>query len=200
MIDEIGSAHMAQGNLTTFTTDRFGCLNSALALNGGWTQVASGVYFDTLEFTISVWIFPQQVDPWARIIDFSNGASSDNICFTISRDFLQPSFILISGSIEVIASISSQNLTLNKWHFLTVSFNGTNARIYLNGTLTADYVNKFIPKSLTRKNCWIGKSAWNIRNGDGYSYSFIDDLRFYNKSLSQAEINDLLNFQSSNSI
>ena len=43
MLDQIGSSHLMQGNLTNFTMDRFGCSNSALALNGGWTQVPSGV-------------------------------------------------------------------------------------------------------------------------------------------------------------
>ena len=55
MLDEIGLAHMTQGNLTSFTLERFGNANSALALNGGWTQVSSGVYFDSPEFTISTW-------------------------------------------------------------------------------------------------------------------------------------------------
>jgi hypothetical protein len=73
MLDEKGSAHMLQGALTSFTLDRFNCPNSSLALNGGWTQVPSGVYFDSPEFTISVWVFSQQVGFNSWIIDFGNG-------------------------------------------------------------------------------------------------------------------------------
>jgi hypothetical protein len=72
MKDVIGNSDMTQGNLTTFTSDRFGNVNSALALNGGWSKVPSGIYFDSPEFTISVWVFPQQVGYWSRIIDFGN--------------------------------------------------------------------------------------------------------------------------------
>ncbi len=43
MLDAIGSAVMSQGNLTSFTTDRFGNENSALALNGGWTQLPPAI-------------------------------------------------------------------------------------------------------------------------------------------------------------
>ncbi len=50
MLDEIGSAHMTQGALTLFGADRFGCPHSALALNGGWTQVPPGIYFENLLF------------------------------------------------------------------------------------------------------------------------------------------------------
>jgi hypothetical protein len=56
MFDDIGDAHMTQGSLTTFSTDRFGNANTALNLNGGWTQVPSGFYFNAPAFTISTWI------------------------------------------------------------------------------------------------------------------------------------------------
>jgi hypothetical protein len=72
MLDEIGSAHMTEGNFTSLIEDRFGCPNSALALNGGWTEVPAGIYFDTPEFTISAWIFPQRVGYFSRLIDFSS--------------------------------------------------------------------------------------------------------------------------------
>ena len=39
MEDQTDSAHMSQGALTSFTMDRFGKANSALALIGRWTQV-----------------------------------------------------------------------------------------------------------------------------------------------------------------
>jgi hypothetical protein len=75
MLDEIGLAHMTQGNLTSFTTDRFGNENSALALNGGWTQVPQSIYFDTPEFSISVWIYPQNAESWSRVVDFCQWVS-----------------------------------------------------------------------------------------------------------------------------
>ena len=88
MNDEIGTAHMTQGSLNLFVSDRFGNANSALALNGRWTQVPSGVYFDSPEFTISVWVYPQQVGSHARIIDFGNGQASDNILFLFHMEIL----------------------------------------------------------------------------------------------------------------
>ena len=52
---------MTQGNLTLFTKDRHGYSNSALALNGGWTQVPSGYYFNTPEFTVTFWVFALKI-------------------------------------------------------------------------------------------------------------------------------------------
>ena len=42
---------------------------------------------------------------------------------------------------------------------------------------------------LNRTQNYVGKSSLNW---DGYSHSFIDDLRFYNKSLTHQEIVDLI--------
>ena len=75
MRDIIDSKDMEQGNLTSFIEDRFACPNSALALNGGWTQVPAGIYFDTPEFTISSWVYPMKIGYYCRLIDFGNGQS-----------------------------------------------------------------------------------------------------------------------------
>jgi hypothetical protein len=193
MKDFIGLADMTQGSLSSFTTDRFGNVNSALALNGGWTQVPAGVYFDSIELTISVWVYPSNVGFHSRIIDFGNGQSADNIVLSLSySNSLQPNFAILSGS-NYFSQTSLKPITLNQWQFLTATYNQTNARIYLNGTLVAELntQNYTRPFSLFRSNCYIGKSAWNT---DGYSSSYLDDLRFYNKSLTQEEIIELMNF------
>ena len=47
--------------------------------------------------------------------------------------------------------------------------------------------------SLNRTKNFIGKSNWAA---DGFSDSLLDDLRFYNTSLNQTEIMDIMNFNS----
>jgi hypothetical protein len=190
MNDVKGAADMSQGNATSYTSDRFGNANSALALNGGWTQVPSGVYFNSQESTISVWVLPQQFGSWARIVDFGNGPSSNNIVLTLSfGNSLTP----VLACIGSFSATSARNLTLNEWQFLAATFNGTNARIYLNGTLVADINFQIItPSTQSSNSCYIGKSNWP---DNGYSSSYLDDLRFYNKSLTQDEIIELMNSQ-----
>ena len=187
MKDIVGLADMLLGQNTTFTTDRFGCLNSALNLNGGWTQIPSGIYFNTPEFTISAWVFPQQIGWGARLIDFSNGPGLDNIIVGISsNNVLSPYLCLWSGGIRV--ENLTQLLNLGQWHFITITFDGTFSRIYLNATLTTSISKVYRLPIINRTKCYIGKSAWSF---DGYSASFLDDLRFFNKSLSQEQILEL---------
>jgi hypothetical protein len=186
MFDEIGSANMTQGQGTYFVEDRFCNPYSALALNGGWAQIPPEVYFDTPEFTISVWVYPQSVESYARIIDFGNGPN-DNIIFSLSYDQKLTPIIFFSAKFFV----SSAMLSLGKWQFLVATFNRTRLNIYKDGIPI--YSNKsltFSNQAVYRNNCYVGKSNWPT---DGFSYSYLDDLRFYNSSLSRDEIIQIMN-------
>jgi len=71
MSDVVGKADIERVSPIKFATDRFGNPNSSLNLNGGSTRIPGGVYFDSREFTISVWVYPKGVKNHSRIIDFS---------------------------------------------------------------------------------------------------------------------------------
>jgi hypothetical protein len=186
MTDVVGTAHMTQGYNTYFRTDRFGNSYSALDLNHGWTQLPSGVYFDTPEFTISVWVYPFYVGSYSRIIDFGNGQNQDNIIFALSEGTsLKPYFSIIPF---YDGFRTNTQLTLNEWQFLAATYDGSSLKIYKNGNIISNTLKKISMPRITRTKCYIGKSNWN----DGSSTSFLDELRFYRKSLTELEINELM--------
>jgi len=186
MFDEIGSANMTQGYNTGFVADRFCNPYSALALNGGWAEIPPEVYFDTPEFTISVWVYPLNVGSNARIIDFGNG-QNDNIIFSLSYMQTLTPYIYFQSK----TFVSSAMLSLGKWQFLVATFNKTRLNIYKDGILI--YSNNSLIYSnptVIRNNCYVGKSNWPT---DGFSYSYLDDLRIYNTSLIRDEIIQIMN-------
>jgi hypothetical protein len=191
MNDHVGGAHMTQGANTSFTNDKNANPNSALALNNGWTRVPAGVYFNTPRFTISVWIFPQLIGSWARLIDFGNGANNNNIVFAIGSPTNKPAFQICSPSVCSITLYSSTALTLSTWQFLTLTYDGANFRIYINAIQTASSSSSYVMPSITRTSNLIGKS--NMGGTDQYSSSYIDDLRIYNASFVAANITSLMN-------
>jgi hypothetical protein len=191
MLDQIGKAHMTQGNLTTFTFDRFCNESSALALNGGWTQVPSGVYFDSPEFTISVWVYPQQIGVWSRVIDFGNGSNKDNILISIdSGSSNGVPTIHISTPTGVYRTKSSKAFIQYKWQHLAATFDSKQMSLYIDGILSGNVsFNKFNMSAKYRTSNYIGKSNW-IR--DGFSMSYLDELRLYNICLTQEEISEFV--------
>ena len=193
MIDEIGGSNMIQGSLTTFTTDRFGNINSALALNGGWTRVPAGVHFNTPQFTISSWIYTQNLGSQARLIDFGNGANMNNVVVTFNKVSTMAGVEICPGSPCIVNFASSVAFTLNTWQFLAVTFDGATFSIYIDAVLTGSLSYTYTMPALTRTNNYIGRSNWAI---DSYSWSYVDDLRFFNMSLSQTDIYFLMNLTS----
>ena len=192
MLDAIGGANMLQGNATTFTFDRFGCSNEALSLNGGYTTVPSGIYFDTPQFTITVWLYPQQVEVNSMLFDFGNGQYSDNIFIGLADNSGSPLpyFYVLFGANTVFQYQSPLSLAIGVWQLLAITYDGAYSQMYINGTLMTNIEANYTMTSITRNICYIGKSNCD---GFGYSYSFIDDLRFYNKCLTQSEIIQLMN-------
>ena len=196
MTDIVGSSDMIQGNMTEFIGDRFNQTNSALNLNGGWTQVPNGIYFNSPEFTISAWVYPKQVGLWARLMDFGNGQQEDNIFITLdsgtgggSTDGRSTFSIWIGTWAQLMSPWPG--MAQNKWQMLTATFNGTTMSLYVNGNLVSSGSNPMIMNNLNRTNCYFGKS--NLGSNDGFSSSYLDEIRFYNKSFTQEEIIELMN-------
>ena len=194
MLDIKGAANMIQGSATTFSTETYVCGKGALSLNNGWTQIPAGNYFNSPEFTIFVWVYPFGVGIWARIIDFFNVNNQDNIVFALSgTTTMNPALDIHSGftgNTVVAAVYSSQPLVSNQWQSLAATYNGTFACIYLNGTLVGSATQTFnLPSNYSRSNCYIGRSDYV---GDGVSSSCLKNLRIYNKSLTQAQILEIM--------
>ncbi len=196
---------MTQGNLTIFTQDRHGYLNSALALNGGWTKVPSGDYFNTPEFTVTFWVLPQRLEFHCRAFDFGNGfngTTGDDVLWRLDshptfpkvdeRDALE----IYNGSATrpfsspLIVGQAPKPLKSGEWNFLAGTFDGSKMLVYRDGVLVNTNEHSYVMPKLIRKNCYFGRSYDPTQ---GVSWSFMDDIRFYNKSLNQVEILEVMN-------
>ena len=215
MVETVGGSFydMKQVSSTSFTSDRFGNVNSALALGLGYTTISSGVYFDTSEFAISIWVNPYNPYPFsgsifsiyesARIIDFGIGSSNENIIFALDSTQSEsspniargcptpyPTFIIYDGASKKSSVTSNRPLSENRWQHLAATFDGSQMNIYLDGVpVGAQSLQYVMPKSLVRSSNYVGKSNWA---GDGKSFAYLDDLRFYNKSLNQTDIQAIM--------
>lgn len=187
--DLIGNANLlAQSAAIAFTSDRYGNANSALDLNGAYLTAPAGVYFNTPQISVTFWVYPRsQVNSAARVFDFGSGSAADNIMIFIYYAYSsQPGFRLYSGSAILLTVISSQSLVQNEWQFVAVTFDGATANIYLNGTLTGTTtISSYTLANIVRTSNLVGKGNWN----DGLSYSYLDDISFFNASLTQEQVN-----------
>ncbi|MEI7425551.1 MAG: DUF2341 domain-containing protein [Candidatus Moraniibacteriota bacterium] len=194
-IDSSGNGNvLTNTNTATFTAGKFG--------NAGNLVAASSQYFTCTDancggtskldtpttFTTSAWINSTNVTANnQQIISKSDGSSGANAAYELR-------FNGTSGKIQFVgyiggayqSIISSTVLSNNTWYLATVTYDGVNLKLFLNGILDSTPVATTGSMSDSAANFAIGG------RGDGYYFNGkIDEARVYKRALSTKEISSL---------
>jgi hypothetical protein len=185
-------------NGATLTTDRFGNANSAYIFNG------SGSYINipnstALQFsggiTFSVWFNATNISVGAvNSTSYLMSKGSDGLA-TSWISFLDTSAITLliynnSNTLSNWATVPSSQLIIstNQWYNATFTFDGTNARAYINGQLKSTLASTYTSFSN------IYDLKFGRRHTSGLPYFFngkLDDIGVWNRALTQDEITSL---------
>ena len=171
-----------------FTTGHDGAANSAFSFDGSGASVQvsslAGYLDEKSALTISLWVnfSAPQVDKniagwwWAKQGQISVGAGGVNqnkAYFGLSTD----------GSPGNVSSASELNDGI--WHYVVGVYDGSSAKIYIDGVLDTEYVASGLIDNLDIFN--IG----NINNRTDSAYAFnglVDEVKIWSRSLSADEI------------
>jgi hypothetical protein len=191
-----GVALQADKTVTLFAVCPSG---TALEFDGqnDYVQLPSGFSDFSNGLTIMLWARPTQVTPWARFIEFStNGPGNNTILFSRggpSNDLLFDVYTDRSGG----RVYTSQTIDLNVWQHLAVTLDHTgHVVLYKNGQPVKTGMTG-VPQIAIRNTNYIGKSNWS---GDGYYAGQMDDIRVYNRALTQQEIQEGMHIPSDGDI
>ncbi len=195
MSDIIGKADLYDGVNVSFTNDRFGRSGSAISLLNGYYKVPSGVYFSGTEFTIMVWLKVRNFNPWARIIDFGNGPHSNNVQFSMTDSTGGYPFYTINSNTETLSIRTTLKIELNKWVHLASVFSQPNGFIYIDGVSYTTTLFQYTagPANILRTSNFVGRSNWWSPGADADANADFDELKIFNRALSQQEIKDEMN-------
>jgi hypothetical protein len=167
-------------NRVIFTTDRKGIANRAVRFNEAYGLNISSVPIDTAT-SVSVWV-KTEMFPTNFFISMLEGAQS--ICFSqLEKDFQAAAHNGLSG--QYVASPPMDN----NWHHLAATFDKTSLKYYIDGN--------YVGSSPTPAGWTPPVPTTDYFVGYGYNLGYkywkgsMDDLRFYKRILSAAEINKL---------
>ena len=124
-------------------------------------------------------------DTWERIIDFGNGQGNNNIVLArngISNDL---TFEIYNGSTSQGKATLSNGVLNSTLASYAITIDGTNCRIYRNGSLQTTVSYTSLPNNVTRTNNYIGRSNWSA---DEYFQSQMGPVAIYDRTLSNNEI------------
>lgn len=147
-----------------------------------FVDLPDGVYFSG-DFTIEAWVFPRAYNYWSRILDFGNGAPSDNVLLGLSeQNSGKPSLHVFRGMDQFVTAPAP--VPTNQWVHLAATLSGNVATLYVNGLPVASG-NMTAPNGVVRTNNFLGRSPWGQ---DGYLAGFLDEVRIWKVARTPAEI------------
>lgn len=195
-LDSSGNGFHGVATSTTLTTNRFGASGAALYFNGSaWVEIEDDpILRPTTSWTISAWVRPETLtSPYnERIIDKGgddySGIAGYSLMYNTERRFLFGNTWGGGGQGGIVSLTQVQS---SEWYFLVGTYDGFNARLYVNGQLEASSLMTWSIDST--KPIQIGRFEGSI-NPPHWTSSFqgaIDEVRVYNRAITDTEVTTL---------
>ncbi len=150
-------------------------------------------------FTYSAWVKSLEPSAGHRIIAKYDGGGSDNGAITLDT-YNNIRCLAIGTGAGTSSATSATALQTNKWEYLTCVFNGTHMSLYRNGAYVSigDAISSFAGSTDYNVKWTIGQDN---DGGDAENWNgTIDEVRIYNRALSDSEVAGLYNGTKSNKI
>lgn len=197
--DEAGTNH-AKAVGVKLTEDRFGNSNSAYYFEGtygSYINLGSSPILKPAQATISVWV------KFETIAYSGKGYQANPIIVTrnsTNDDFHEAYAIVLHYSRRIgattsvdsliqVQSHSTSTLESGEWYHVVMTYNNKSIALYMNGELQSTAIKDFETVFLATDSVMVGASI--TAKNQRYFNGTIDDIKIYNRVLSQHEIGAL---------
>jgi hypothetical protein len=138
------------------------------------------------------WIKAYAFISYQRVLDCDFSNNQDNVIIVLSLNN-NMSVETIRGGVSYGYQITSFTATLNTWFHMAWTVSGSLTQVYANGVQVLTNGAAYAPNAVNRTQCYFGKSNF----ADGIANADFDEIKLYNRALSQTEVqNDFNNIQS----
>src|ERR1041385_618219 len=179
----------------SLTTDRFGNSNSAYDFNGvnNYIEIPDNSTLRPASITIAGWIYPRSIDVRGIVYKSTySDASNEQYALEINASSQFNSGIKRNSSCLPGAGwnnvTSTKTISLNQWSFVCITWDGSLLKAYINGVLIS--TNTSVPAGAIDA-CSGGTLRlgieWQASGGHPFNGK-LDDFRFYNRALSDSEV------------
>ena len=178
-----GSGNGNTGTLSGATWTTSGKYGNGLVFNGGsLVKVPDSRSLDlTNAMTVEAWVYPTiKASGWSTAIMKEQSGEFCYVLYAGSPANQPNAYVYINGE-QGFAGPSG--LAVNAWSHLTATYDGTTLRLYVNGVLASTTAVSGAMAASSGVLRLGGNSVW----GEWFS-GLIDEVRVYNRALSQSEI------------
>jgi hypothetical protein len=198
-VDDISSGRLyVQGgwNTTLYVLP----INYTIQTSSAQTKFVRLPSFSTTNngLTFTCWFRSNFNQNFARIFDFGNNSSSDNVLLGIYNNSLMFTIYQGSTTMNTADILSSYKINNNTWYHIAITMTyaasgsaTSNVIFYLNGVSILNTSNQYYyPFAITRTSNFIGRSNWST---DPEFFGNVDDFRMYNIVLTASEVQTIYN-------
>lgn len=190
-----GRAATAVGS-PSYTTGQDGIASHAISLNGSSQYLVSEYapldwirsYAPTAG-TCCQWVYAVSEPGGGSFTIYEQGPPNNN--FLIAFPYGTP--ILLAANVgSATAFFGNTVISLNAWHFIGVTYDGTIGKFYVDGKFDGSFAQAGPPNKTGGAGTQIGRYYTNAGGGTGFYFNgYMQDFRIYNRALSAAEMNQL---------
>ena len=183
----------------TSTTNRFGQLNQAIAFDGAKDGVSlpNQVYNGLESFTFTTWLILDALKKSPSILSLAN-KNDDNAFYIL---FVRGGFnVAFSSENRESLSISTDDF-VHHWRQIIVARESSEAsiKVYIDGELKSNLAyTKTGPLIVDPGGAWLGQEQDSLGGEFDNQQALkgqLDDIRIYNRALSEAEVKALYDFE-----
>ncbi|HLC42884.1 MAG TPA: LamG-like jellyroll fold domain-containing protein [Methylomirabilota bacterium] len=186
LTDLSGNGHT--GTISGATWTAAGRFGGALSFNGASNLVTvndSNLLDLTTGMTLEAWVQPTALSGWRTVVIKERPGNLAYALYANTTSNRPSSEIATPGNVD---ARGSAQLPLNSWSHLAATYNGSTLSLYINGSLVSS---KAVSGAIAGSALPLrigGNSVWGE-----YFQGLIDEVRVYNRALSQAEIQSDMN-------
>jgi hypothetical protein len=177
------SVNALNGTITGATRTTAGHAGGALTFSGAsnWVTVPDSGPLDVTRMTLSAWVRPTTLSGWRTVIMKETATGLAYGLYAHDNAPRPAAYVNLGGS--DVSAAGTAALATNTWTHVAATFDGVAMRFYVNGALvrtvnvSGNIINGAGPLRIG------GNAPWGE-----YFAGQIDDVRIYNRALTQAEI------------
>ena len=192
--DESGNGNNGTAYGATLTADRFGNANSAYSFNGtnNYIEVPYNSYFSfNYPITLTAWVYLVDNSKGGIVGQWGYGGEGGDAYILYVSGSKLATAVPRSGGLGHYFLYGATTLTTNQWIFVSMVSDGSSVQLFVNGiqdasvALSVSNPNSMQPLKIGLEEIFYGSQ--NYLNG------VIDDIRIYNRALTNGEILQLYN-------
>ena len=201
--DESGNGNNGSVSGCALTTDRFGASEGAYFFDGvnDFIQIGSDDTIKSNYYSLCVWAKTVQTNKAAIFGAAYSTSSYSNYGYELilnNNDEMALRADHYTAATGNWGAYSSSAVNDGTWHFIVITYDGSTSKLFIDGELDASrnssgYSSGSIRWSSSSPDFKIGQTLHTLRSGYSTYSGSLDDIRIYNRALSESEVEELYN-------